>query len=103
MIGWVAFLAWLPLLLDRPWLWLAGVVALSTAFSLRAAGQDPPRFTEKVDVARILLDVRVIDPRGRPLLGLQPADFEVRIDGKAARVESVQHVTGAVHAVVHRG
>jgi VWFA-related protein len=64
------------------------------AIPMHAAGQDPPRFTEKVDVARILLDVRVIDPRGRPLLGLEPADFEVRIDGKFARVESVQHMTG---------
>lgn len=60
----------------------------------RAAAQDPPRFTEKVDVARILLDVRVIDPRGRPLLGLEPAHFEVEIGGKKARVESVQHITG---------
>ncbi len=61
---------------------------------MRAADQDPPRFTEKVDVARILLDVRAIDPRGRPLLGLDPADFEVRIDGRVARIESVQHITG---------
>ena len=68
---------------------------LLATVSLRAAGQDPPRFTEKVDVARILLDVRAIDPRGRPLLGLEPADFDVRIDGRVARVESVQHVTGA--------
>ena len=45
-------------------------VLLLAAVSLRATGQDPPRFTEKVDVSRILLDVRVIDPRGRPLLGL---------------------------------
>ena len=56
--------------------------------------QDPPRFTEKVDVARILLDVRAIDPRGRPLLGLEPADFEVKIDGRIARVESVQRISG---------
>ncbi|MEO6214204.1 MAG: hypothetical protein ABIP65_11310 [Vicinamibacterales bacterium] len=67
---------------------------LLTAVSMRAADQDLPRFTEKVDVARILLDVRAIDPRGRPLLGLDPADFEVRIDGRMARVESVQHTTG---------
>ena len=71
----------------------AGLLLL-TATVTRAAGQDPPRFTEKVDVARILLDVRVIDPRGRPLLGLEPANFEVRIDGRVARVESVQHITG---------
>jgi VWFA-related protein len=67
---------------------------LLAALSVRAAGQDPPRFTEKVDVTRILLDVRAIDPRGRSLLGLEPADFEVRIDGRIARVESVQHITG---------
>jgi VWFA-related protein len=72
---------------------LAATVLLLTV-ARGAAGQDPPRFTEKVDVARILLDVRVIDPRGRPLPGLEPADFEVRIDGRIARVESVQHVTG---------
>lgn len=70
------------------------VVSLLVAMSIRAAGQDPLRFTDKVDVARVLLDVRAIDPRGRPLLGLQPADFEVKIDGRPARVESVQHVTG---------
>lgn len=80
-----------PLLSCR---WFAGVLLLLIAGSTRAAGQDPPRFTEKVDVARILLDVRAIDPRGRPLLGLGPADFVVRIDGKAVRVESVQHITG---------
>jgi VWFA-related protein len=74
--------------------WLTGALLLLVALPARAAGQDPPRFTEKVDVARILLDVRAIDPRGRPLLGLEPADFEVRIGGKAARVESVQQITG---------
>lgn len=73
---------------------LLAVVALLTALRAGATAQDPPRFTEKVDVSRILLDVRAIDPRGRPLLGLTPADFEVRIGGKPARIESVQHVTG---------
>jgi VWFA-related protein len=70
------------------------VLLLLAATSIPAAGQDPPRFTERVDVARILIDVRAIDPRGRPLSGLEPADFEVRIDGKTARVESNQHITG---------
>ena len=78
----------------RVWRWIAGVLLLVTSAAL-AAGQDPPRFTDKVDVARILLDVRAIDLRGRELLGLQPSDFDVKIDGQAARVESVQHVTGA--------
>lgn len=74
-------------------LWVVAIL-FATAFSLHTAGQDPPRFSEKVDVARILVDVRAIDPRGHPLRGLEPAHFEVKIDGKAARVESVQHVTG---------
>ncbi len=38
--------------------------------------------------------MRAIDLRGRPLLGLEPANFEVKIDGKVARVESVQHISG---------
>jgi VWFA-related protein len=71
-----------------------GLVLLLVAQVWPAAAQDPPRITERVEVARILLDVRAIDPRGRPLLGLGPSDFEVKIDGKVARVESVQHVSG---------
>ena len=73
---------------------VVGALLLLVALRASAATQDPPRFSEKVEVARILLDVRAIDPRGRPLLGLEPAHFEVEIDGKKARVESVQHVTG---------
>lgn len=72
----------------------ASFLVIGVLLGTPAAAQDPPRFSEKVDVARILLDVRVIDPRGRPLLGLEPADFEVEIDGRKARIESVQHVTG---------
>jgi VWFA-related protein len=71
----------------------AGFLLLIAA-SLRGQVQDPPRFTERVDVARILIDVRAIDPRGRPLLGLEAPDFEVKIGGEAARVESVQRITG---------
>lgn len=60
--------------------------------------QDPPRFSEKVDVARVLVDARAIDGAGRPLIGLTTTNFEVRIDGKPARVESAQWVTGALEA-----
>ncbi len=62
------------------------------------AVQDPPRYTEKVDVARVLIDARAIDRLGRPLLGLEASNFQVRIDGKPARVESVQWVAGALLA-----
>lgn len=58
--------------------------------------QNPPRYTERVDVARVLVDARVIDGRGQPLEGLTAEHFQVKIDGEPARVESVQWVAGAL-------
>ena len=69
------------------------------AIALGCAIQDPLRFTEKVDVARVLIDVRALDARGRPLTDLAASNFEVRIDGKPARVESAVWVTGALSAL----
>jgi len=56
--------------------------------------QQTPRFDERVDVIRVLVDARVIDAHGRPVRGLAAADFRVRIDGVPARVESAQWVEG---------
>jgi hypothetical protein len=50
--------------------------------------QQTRRFGERVDVARVIVDARVLDDRGNPVLGLTADDFKVRIDGKAARVET---------------
>lgn len=47
---------------------------------------------EKITVARVLVDVRVTDERFNPILGLKPADFRVRVDNKAAIVESVDWI-----------
>jgi VWFA-related protein len=49
-------------------------------------------FAERVDVARILIDTRVVDDFGSPVLGLDATDFEVEIDGKPVRVESAAWV-----------
>jgi VWFA-related protein len=68
----------------------------AVTFTTLIAAQDPPRYTETVNVGRVLIDARAIDSLGRPLLGLTEANFQVRIDGKAARVESVQWVTGVL-------
>lgn len=57
--------------------------------------QQPPRFTERVDVHRILIDARVVDDGGRPVSDLGVEDFEVRLGARAARVDSVQWVAGA--------
>ena len=48
-----------------------------------------PQYVERVEVARVLIDARVVDGAGRPVLGLEPSDFDVRIGDKSARVESV--------------
>ena len=75
------------------------VLQVAAPFDLAGAVQDPPQYVEKVDVARVLVDVRAMDDRGRPFLGLSSSDFQVKIDGKTARVESAQWVTGALTEV----
>jgi hypothetical protein len=67
------------------------VIALLVAAIFAApvrAGQAPQRpgpvFRSAVEVTA--LDVTVVDPEGRPVIDLQPADFTVRVDGKPRRV-----------------
>jgi VWFA-related protein len=80
-------IAWLTAKIGR-WVALAGMLA-GWASAIALAQQQRP-FVERVEVARVLIDVRVVDERSQPLPGLGPADFEVRIDGKPARVETVE-------------
>jgi VWFA-related protein len=54
-----------------------------------APTQQPPVYTERVEVMRLLLDARVLDEAGRPVRGLGVDDFTVKVGGKTARVESV--------------
>jgi VWFA-related protein len=56
-----------------------------------APGQEPPRFRSSVEVTS--LDVTVVDDRGRPVTGLAPADFNVRIDGNPRKVVSAEWVS----------
>ena len=75
----------------------AGLAAMALLLWTRApaALQEPP-FTERVEVARVLVDARVFDRRGRPVADLEPSDFAVRIGGRRARVESAEWIgTGA--------
>ena len=69
------------------------LVACASAAVL-AAGQQQPRFTERVDVSRVLVDARVVDDHGAPIRGLTPDDFGVKIDGEPAKVETAQWVEG---------
>ena len=50
---------------------------------------------EEVEVARVVVDLRVVDRHGQPIPGLGPDDFRVRVDGKEVRIETVEWVTGA--------
>ena len=77
---------------------LAVVLVAATAVS--ASGQAPGAkpYTERVDVNRVLLDVRVTDGVGEPIEALTKADFVVRIDGKPVAVESASWVTGALRS-----
>lgn len=68
--------------------------------ALLAAQQKPDRYTERVEVARVLIDARVLDDRGAPIRNLHVEDFSVEIGGKAARLESVEWVSGAPAADV---
>jgi len=56
-----------------------------------AGAQDAP-FVERVEVARVLIDVRVFDDRGAPIRSLGVSDFVVTIGGRRVRVESAEWV-----------
>ena len=57
-----------------------------------AAGQapQPPVFDVSVDM--VAVDVRVVEPNGRPALGLLPGDFALKVDGRPRHVVSVEYV-----------
>jgi VWFA-related protein len=52
--------------------------------------QEPPRFRATVEVTS--LDVTVVDDRGKPVAGLEPGDFTVRIDGNSRKVVSAEWI-----------
>ncbi|HXE80192.1 MAG TPA: hypothetical protein VNK41_05545, partial [Vicinamibacterales bacterium] len=74
----------------RPAAWLLVLTAAVVA-GRPAAGQDAP-FIERVEVVRVLVDVRVLDDGGAPVLGLGPSDFAATIGGRPVRVESAEWV-----------
>lgn len=59
---------------------------------LCSAATADAQYSETYTVERILLDIRVVQLGGGPLGDLAPEDFEVRIGGRVAPVESVMWV-----------
>jgi len=73
---------------------VSSAVALNSALAVQAQDPQQPRYTERVDVARVLVDVRVVDDIGNPVLGLGADNFKVKINEKPVRVESARWVGG---------
>jgi VWFA-related protein len=84
----------------------AAVLLALTLVTGTAAAQDPPvevitterpqsddlRFRDRVDVESVVVDARVVDGAGRPILGLTPRHFRVKVDGREVPLQSVTWV-----------
>jgi VWFA-related protein len=78
---------------------LAGLAVAALTAAAYAQNPQQPRFSDAVDVRRIVVDARALDGMGRAIPGLTEEDFVVKIAGKAARVESATWVgAGATDA-----
>jgi len=73
----------------------AGVPAAAQQPSATPAPEEtPPRFSERVAVERVVLDLRIVDGKGRPIPDLAPTDVRVQVDGHEAVVDSLRWVSG---------
>jgi VWFA-related protein len=76
-------------------LWPCGTVPLlAWALAAQTPPAQEPRFGDRVEVERVLLDVRVVDSRGQPVRGLGREDFRVEVDGHPVAIEWAQWVAG---------
>lgn len=76
---------------------------LGTLLSKPAHGQQPNVvLQERVEVHLMLLDVGVLDDRGRPVGGLSGDLFRAEIDGLRANIAYVDEIVGANHTAVSK-
>ena len=73
----------------------ATLLAALLAPALAPVKAQQTRVQEHVEVRRVVVDVRVVDHRGDPILGLGADDFRVLVDGLPAELEAVEWVSGA--------
>ncbi|HEY3043410.1 MAG TPA: VWA domain-containing protein [Vicinamibacterales bacterium] len=73
---------------------VCAAVIVAVIAGCEVGAQQPPRFGDRVDVVRIIIDARVLDEHGNPMTGLTAGDFNVNIDGKSARVETATWIGG---------
>jgi VWFA-related protein len=84
----------------------AALSALAAAMPLFAQtprpAEPPPVFGEQIEVRVVNVEVVVTDKDGNRVTGLQPSDFQLRVDGKDVPVEFFTEVIGR-HAVAPEG
>jgi VWFA-related protein len=70
------------------------IITLSLAPAFGVAQEDLS-LVDDVDVTRVVVDVRAVDPKGMPIGGLAPEDFMVRVEGDPVTVSSLDWVSGS--------
>lgn len=68
------------------------MLPLALALAMTAAPQQVPTTHETITVERVIVDARVTLANGEPILGLTAKDFDVRVDGVKAKVESAEWI-----------
>lgn len=78
---------------------VALLAAAGAVLAAAAAEPDPPaaddpraRFDERIEVGRLLVEVRAVDTAGEPISGLAAADLRAWIGGREARVEAADRL-----------
>jgi VWFA-related protein len=82
--------------------WLLALTLGTPAVPLLAQAENPEGegpaggaiFTETVDVEVVNVDVYVTDRKGEPVVGLQPADFQILEDGRPVEITNFYAVHG---------
>ncbi len=59
------------------------------------AGQEPAHVLPAVETSRVVLEARVTDGKGRPIVDLGPPDFRLEVDGRPVPLESAVWVAEA--------
>jgi VWFA-related protein len=72
------------------------LVAVSVILSAPPAPAQVPQVAERVEVARVVVDLHVFDAAGRPITDLTAGDIRLWVDGTPVRVESLRWTTTAV-------
>ena len=76
-----------------------GSSLLMALFPMLGAAQQPPTFTEEIEVRVMDLDVSVTEKNGRPVTDLRRENFKVLVDGKPVPIDYFARVDeGTIHA-----